>query len=153
AIISGSVAVASMVDLEFEPNDLDIYVPEDGEQFMSRALTEEQGFYLDTTSNIHYPQHIGIIKIHWYRKGRYVINLVVVHGNNALTAIFKFHSTVVMNFISFYGRFSAYGDLTEKNIGVINPAFLAEGVTRTRTMECVEKYRQRGFDIRLDVRQ
>ncbi|KAJ7474498.1 hypothetical protein B0H11DRAFT_2236183 [Mycena galericulata] len=147
AVISGSVPVAVLTNLPFTPNDVDMYVPEAEETAMLKALEDEQGFYRDATVNMRYPDHLGFSTIHWYQKGDYKINVIVVIGDNALVVLLKFHSTIVMNFVSFHGIFCAYPELTEHNMGLASPAFWMEGPSFRRKKEGIEKYRARGAEM------
>ncbi len=67
-------------------------------------------------------------------------------GDSALPAIFEFHSTVVMNFISSHGLYCAYPHLTMAEQGIPSSSYFAE--TRSQTSRrLLRKYRERGYVI------
>lgn len=70
-----------------------------------------------------------------------------VKGTNATTAIFSFHSMVVMNFISTYGVFSAYPQLMLNNRGPINMAYKPT----SRCLVVLKKYKKHGFSIKVNL--
>jgi hypothetical protein len=77
------------------------------------------------------------------------IDIIVSARISPIVPIFHFHSTVVTNFISAHGFFSAYPLLTEAYRGLINPNAFAplQGPTH-KIQGCIQKYSERGFDIR-----
>ena len=77
------------------------------------------------------------------------INIIVSAHVSPIVPIFYFHSTVVPNFISAYRFFSTYPLLTEAYRGLINPNTFAplQGPT-PKIQGCLQKYTDRGFDIR-----
>jgi hypothetical protein len=67
---------------------------------------------------------------------------------SALAAIVEFHSTIVMNVITFFGVVALYNDLTRRGIGWVNMA----GELTVRDKEWKEKYERRGFRLFSDSR-
>ncbi|KAJ7034426.1 hypothetical protein C8F04DRAFT_956459 [Mycena alexandri] len=153
SLISGSVVVAALTGLPFIPNDIDIYAPESREDAMDYVIQEDLGFMLDDSQKTSYPEHLGFGKIKWYTKGKFKINVMVVLGENAALAVFKFHSTIVMNFVSFDGVYCAYPHLTKINASVANPGMLLRNSTFKRTMQCIQTYRERGVTFIIKVRR
>ncbi|KAJ7511765.1 hypothetical protein B0H11DRAFT_1700047 [Mycena galericulata] len=151
SVISGSAVLKVLTNLQFIPNDLDVYVPEAQEGAMDRFLTTEMGFTCYQKTPVQYPEHVGL-KIHYsYCKGAHKIDVLVVEGDNALLALFRFHSTIVMNFISHKGVYCAYPDLTMNHLSVANTEYLADPMTAARTNRCLEKYRRRGVQTETQV--
>ncbi|KAG2020176.1 hypothetical protein CC2G_005544 [Coprinopsis cinerea AmutBmut pab1-1] len=68
--------------------------------------------------------------------------------SSALPAIIRFHSTVVMNVISYFGVVALYGSLTRARVGFTTK----EGRLSGRDLRCLEKYRERGYVIYRDSR-
>jgi hypothetical protein len=151
ALISGSVPVEALTNLPFLPNDVDIYVPLTGKEAME-VVIDDMDFTCDKASDSRYPKQLGIETIKWFSKGPYKINLMVVKGPNPLTAIFKFHSTVVMNFISFHGLYCAYPDMTLYKLSIVNTKYLLNVHTFRRMMACLTRYRARGITFETEVR-
>ncbi|KAJ7445312.1 hypothetical protein FB451DRAFT_1189231 [Mycena latifolia] len=144
SIISGSTALLALVNLQFVPNDLDVYVPAPSEVTMLGILTDVYHFSLDRTQSNSYPSNKHILRTHWLIKGDRVINVMVVDGDNAVVAIFPFHSTIVMNFITGMGIYCAYPDLTLSKIGVRNNGL----PYNDRALACLAKYAARGIIFR-----
>ncbi|KAK6993066.1 hypothetical protein R3P38DRAFT_2801068 [Favolaschia claudopus] len=150
AIISGSTAIPVLTGATFEPNDLDIYSCPPFEKKMFRLVTEDFGFsaYKETSETEKYRGMDGISRVHWLRKGSKVINLIIVPGDNPITAIFHFHTTLVMNYISGYGVFCAYPELTLARLATTNTSVVVSETQRRRIGDCIDKYSARGFEMR-----
>jgi hypothetical protein len=150
AIISGSVPVVALTGLTFKPNDVDIYVPPSSELDMERVILE-MDFTCDIESGTRYPEVLGIRTIKWFSKGKFKINLLVAMTENPLVALFRFHSTVVMNFISYLGLYCAYPDLTLHKMSIANPKYIMDMRTLPRTLGCINRYRERGITFETNV--
>ncbi|KAJ6460422.1 hypothetical protein DFH09DRAFT_832067, partial [Mycena vulgaris] len=120
SIISGSLAILPFIDGDFTPNDLDIYVLEEHEVTILRTLEATFGYTIDRTLSSSYTSIGLIIRFHWLQNGGKIINLMVIKGVDAVEAIYQFHSTVVMNFISGTGAYCAYPELTLKKLAFPN---------------------------------
>ncbi|KAK7040608.1 hypothetical protein R3P38DRAFT_2513997, partial [Favolaschia claudopus] len=153
SIISGSTVIPVLVNLTFTPNDVDIYTPSQYEAIILVELRTKLGFSVFRCTDDNYAPGSGVVRIHWLRKGHHVINLLVVPGDNAVDAIFRFHSTIVMNFISGYGVFSAYPALTLRKKSVANRAVLFDHISQDRADRCFEKYTGRGITTKYDLRE
>jgi hypothetical protein len=153
SLISGSTVLPVLVDADFMPNDLDVYVPEAAEIQMLDGLTNGFLFTTDRTQAPNYPIQDSVLRIHWLKKGAHTINVMVVPGFNAAIAIFHFHSTIVMNFISSFGVYCAYPDLTLQKRAIPNVNLILDQWTRNRVMQCCQKYVERGFAFTMDLSQ
>ncbi|KAJ7143163.1 hypothetical protein C8R43DRAFT_891895, partial [Mycena crocata] len=151
SIISGSVPVAAMGNVNFVPNDVDLYVPESQETAMTNVVVG-MDFALDRSVTVRYPARLGIRRILWFAKGTLKINIIVVIGENAAAAIPRFHSSVVMNFVSHFGFVCLYPDMTFQCMGLINTNYLLDRDEMVRTMERIYRYRGRGFFFETEVR-
>ncbi|KAJ7768501.1 hypothetical protein B0H16DRAFT_1308003 [Mycena metata] len=153
SIVSGSAALLMVSDLEFEPGDLDIYSPLSQEESVMTIAEHRLGF-LPTSSrtSVFYRSNDAILKVHRLVKSRKSMNVVVVNSENPAAAVFHFHSTVVMNYLSAFGLYCAYPSLTLKDLSVANlPVVLGEIGVRARAEECFDKYRSRGVTFETDV--
>ncbi|KAH6907587.1 hypothetical protein BKA70DRAFT_1223412 [Coprinopsis sp. MPI-PUGE-AT-0042] len=139
--ISGSAVLAVMHGNCFTPNDLDFY-------FLlahrDLYLVEDLGSIGKKIYTARYPLP-GIDAI-WYfrnRKTNAIINVIVTKTHSPLPAIIGFHSTLVMNFISYFGIVSLYHEGTAKKQGWYN----GTGRMKRRDERWADKYRSRGFHI------
>ncbi|KAI6000184.1 hypothetical protein F5J12DRAFT_683674, partial [Pisolithus orientalis] len=73
------------------------------------------------------------------------INVIMSSTVAAVSLIFKFHSTVVMNFITVDYIFCAYLKLTLKLMSMVNAGSLYFKLFRFKTMCTLEKYVEHGF--------
>ncbi|KAJ7044249.1 hypothetical protein C8F04DRAFT_896201, partial [Mycena alexandri] len=146
SIVSGSAALLMVTDLEFVPGDLDIYMPLSQEEPAMAIVQRHMNFELVTSRMPRgYPDNSGITKVHRLEKGARSMNIIIVQGEDPAIAIFHFHSTIVMNYLTGFGLYCAYPSLTLSDVGVVNlPAVLRELGIRRNAEECFDKYRARG---------
>lgn len=151
AIISGSTALAAVDPGKFTPNDLDFYLPATG---LSSFL-----LYLHEIGYVHrrlsiaeetstYPYQ-GALKLHKVYSLVHTtigksVHVVVTKATNPIATVLDFHSTLVMNYIAWYGVVSLYNPLTKLGIGLI----LTLG---DKEKTCFEKYEDRGYTFRHEV--
>ncbi|KAJ7608639.1 hypothetical protein DFH06DRAFT_1346794 [Mycena polygramma] len=145
SLISGSMPLAAIMDGHFTPNDVDIYCPEDQERNMLDIAADVLGFTEDRSITVTYPARLEITKIYWLTKGPSKINLIIVKGRNAAVAVFKFHSTVVMNIIWPRMLYIPYGDLTLQGLSLVNMPATMKPSSAARVARCTTKYEQRGI--------
>ncbi|KAK7035712.1 hypothetical protein R3P38DRAFT_3183528 [Favolaschia claudopus] len=153
SIISGSTTIPVLINLSFSPNDLDLYALIRHEGTILLELRTKLGFTVFRRTNDDYAPGSGIVRIHWLRKGQHIINLLIVTGDNAAEAIFRFHSTIVMNFISGYGVLCAYPALTLRKKSIANHGVMADQLSRDRGRGCFEKYEERGISTKDHLRE
>ena len=139
--ISGSITLYPMVSSNFGgtnsnsnhwlPNDMDIYEPCTNKQFspIIEYMMDVEGFK-ECGENIYTPDDryttsCGIKRIHRLYKKNLHIDIVTSATISTITPIFHFHSTVVFNWISADGFFSAYPKLTCAHHGLTNPLSFA----------------------------
>ncbi|KAJ7081089.1 hypothetical protein C8R43DRAFT_909870, partial [Mycena crocata] len=151
SVISGSVPVAVMKDLSFLPTDVDIYVPESQEATMHDVVLNRLGFSRSRDAIVRYPEYMGIRKIQWFTKGASKINLMIVAGENPLLSIIKFHSTIVMNIVTFRGFLILFPDMSADGLSLANSQQLLDYRHFKRTMECINRYRERGIVFATNV--
>lgn len=180
SVVSGSVALAMLLlgesDAQWISQDMDIYTPVDAADAVVLTLMDEYGFCIceaqsTTNSELESDNDFSVweelelneettlgegyrsrfiqstIKLH---KGSVTVDVVTSVSRCALLPILSFHCTHVMNFVTSSGIVSFYPSLTSSGKGIINPGVLIDGIPTSRTRSAIEKYRQRGFDIRGD---
>ncbi|KAG2022488.1 hypothetical protein CC2G_000230 [Coprinopsis cinerea AmutBmut pab1-1] len=100
------------------------------------------------------PSYMGLPFVediwYWYHEeSDQVINVIVTEDPSALRSILEFHSTFVMNVITYFGVVSLYKGMTRKRIGWMN---IRGRVLKERDEEWLEKYRLRGYTAYRDSR-
>lgn len=150
SVISGSFALRCLFPgpnlLTYKPNDLDIYVPAGAHKKVVSYIKKRFAYKIVKASQTSYCI-TGVRYVIWMQNSHGgTINVIVSIGNYALLPIFSFHSTMVMNFVSSTGIYSAYNDLTRSQLYIENRGRQS---TDRRSQElidkCLEKYHQRGF--------
>ncbi|KAJ7021220.1 hypothetical protein C8F04DRAFT_923740, partial [Mycena alexandri] len=149
SIVSGSAALIMVSNLEFVPGDLDIYTPLSQEEPALAILQRNMRFDpVSTWIPRGYANNEAILKVHRLEKGSKSVNVIIVQGEDPAAAVFHFHSTIVMNYLSAFGLYCAYPSLTLTDVGVMNlPVVLRDVGVRTNAEECFEKYRDRGVTL------
>jgi len=120
AIISGSAALALLHPESFFPNDLDFYVSRGGYASLL-SFVQDYGYVVeaDDAAHIAYERDtLLVLKLVHLESGR-EINIVTVLEGHAVNGITQFHSTLVMNYIGWYGIVSLYPDWTLAKKGLI----------------------------------
>jgi hypothetical protein len=86
----------------------------------------------------------GIANVKIFKHSTYdkVINLIETKLPVATSAVMLFHSTPVMNFITWNSFVSAYPRMTDEWIGMVN-SHRKEPINKMK--ECLKKYEARGF--------
>jgi len=122
AIIGGSVALLSILarNNEFEPEDLDIYVPEHHAYELYLVLLEEDYFISETSSNMHLgnPCVSGVLLLTHRSNEDLCINLIMTSSPSPVAAIIHSSSTHIMNYINKHGIFCAYPELTSNKLAL-----------------------------------
>ncbi|KAH6904074.1 hypothetical protein BKA70DRAFT_1109707 [Coprinopsis sp. MPI-PUGE-AT-0042] len=159
--ISGSAVLSIMDPGPWQPHDLDIYIPSASGDRLRRFLVNQGrfGFVFERGVNLQrrrgsrrrarrhsYSRIPGLGRIWYFRslRGGRVVNVMLTTTTSALMSIVAFHSTVVMNFITYFGLVSLYGDLTRARLGWSN---LDGNSQSKRDQLWMEKYRKRGYHI------
>ncbi|KAJ7099204.1 hypothetical protein C8R44DRAFT_947505, partial [Mycena epipterygia] len=130
-----------------------LYIPQSQEDTAITLITNELGFSVSDSNKPPYENNTHIQTVHWLNKGEKKINIIVVKGENTILAIFEFHSTIVMNFLSAHGLYCAYPTLTLHKLTTPNlPIMIREIGLSGRCDACFEKYRRRGISYETDAR-
>ena len=142
AVISGSAALAVLNAGEFVPQDLDIYVT-------SKNTATVLVFLLEQGYSVQIPRAAHNTTTDNYTKSTSVtltlkneagdkIDLIAATEPHVVHAIAQFHSTCVMNFISYYGIVCMYPGWTMRKKGLVKAS---------TEQQVIDKYRGRGFDM------
>ncbi|KAF8836066.1 hypothetical protein BDN67DRAFT_877591, partial [Paxillus ammoniavirescens] len=150
AVISGSLALYLFDPSHgWLPNDMDLYVPR---HRIFRVLKRLRGQgYIPmkdaTQRNYHYNSGNNIANVMMLTNGDCTIDIVESTTISALSLIFKFHLTAVMNYATADGFFSAYPGLTTRGHSLINPMQFACNLPTSHMAACFEKYIDRGYEL------
>ncbi|KAK7033320.1 hypothetical protein R3P38DRAFT_2773737 [Favolaschia claudopus] len=112
---------------------------------MADLITTDLEFAESTEPITEYPGYAGFVRVRTFKKSEHTIFLVVVADENAATIIFNFYSTMDMNFISGYGLFCAYPELTLNKLSYVNPAARDPSNDGHQFKRLNAKLRHRGF--------
>jgi hypothetical protein len=142
--ISGSVALVALHPASFRPNDIDFYVSSSTGNTFVEYITSLDVERLPILSSP-YANMGNIKKIMRFRRASVTgtINIIFSRTSNPLQLIFEFHSTLLMNYISWYGVVSFYPELTLNKKGFAN-------VVHPGVFNAFDKYKLRGFRIELN---
>ncbi|KIJ19336.1 hypothetical protein PAXINDRAFT_69402, partial [Paxillus involutus ATCC 200175] len=132
------------------PNNMDLYVPR---RQVFRVMKRLRGLgYIpvkDVTQRCcHYHASNDIASVIMLTNGDRTIDIVELTTISALSLIFKFHLTAMMNYMTAEGFFSAYPVLMSCGCSLINPMQFISNLPTSPMAVCFEKYLQRGYDLR-----
>src|SRR6267154_1961444 len=166
AVISGSIVLYPMISTNFSgtnsnsdhwlPSDMDIYMNNTRSPLIDYMIQIE-GFKLCGEKirgrDEQYIAPCGIHRVHCLHKQNLSVDVITSTSQSAIMPILHFHSTVVMNWISQDGIFSAYPKLTCSHHGLINPLSFTQNqfvpaLPAAGARSALKKYFKRGFDIR-----
>lgn len=154
SVISGSSALQYYLPtLTWTARDLDLYTPSENAEFLA-AYFKAEGYsqvfrWRDEGLNQVYSDMEGIGDVITLKRGAYMVDIVESLTSSAMSCIFRFHSTAVMNFISAQGFFSAYPTLTASYCSFANPNAYGTGVGGPcmKIQMAYAKYVDRGFRL------
>ncbi|KAI6045831.1 hypothetical protein EDC04DRAFT_2531863, partial [Pisolithus marmoratus] len=147
-IISGSTALYLLLPehgTSWMPTDLDIYIPQGTSTLIQNQLKVE-GYSTIAEPTVN---HLGYTYSHICHvvvisNGKRKIDLVVSRTSMALSPIFQFHSTTVMNFISADTVFCCYPQLTLCRLSMVNARPLYYSPHKRTIIDGIRKYTARG---------
>ncbi|RXW15200.1 hypothetical protein EST38_g10655 [Candolleomyces aberdarensis] len=151
AIISGSAALAVIEPGMFIPQDIDIYVPFGRlEDFVS--FIKSLGDFRETVKDDNEPSYqysgrqtgIHTVKYFTHKADGAIVNVVETRSSSTPTAVFMFHSTIVMNYVTWSTIVCAYPRMTTQHKALINSD---ANPPTSKTLYCLIKYMARGFDF------
>ena len=121
AVISGLAALLLLHPSHFLPNDIDFYVMLSGYHLLMTYL-QHCGYQVNHYDTSSYPTsycRIHSIQVLCNSDSSHSVNVIVCEGPHILSMISRFHSTLVMNYISPYGIVCLYLLWTMMNMGFI----------------------------------
>ncbi|KAI6041948.1 hypothetical protein EDC04DRAFT_2527457, partial [Pisolithus marmoratus] len=149
AVISGSTALHLLLPecrTPWKPTDLDIYIPQHNLTLIQNRLKVEGYATIDEPAvnkvGYHY-SHVSRVLV--VSKDQRKIDIVVSRTATALSPIFQFHSTAVMNFVSADTIFCSYPTLTLHSLSMVNAGPLYYSRDKHGIIEGIRKYITRGF--------
>ncbi|KAJ7024538.1 hypothetical protein C8F04DRAFT_1192350 [Mycena alexandri] len=154
-IVVGSIPIRVLTGGNFKPSDLDIIVPASAEDTIKVLIATKFG-YSSTGSEVLKGVNPSLRVEHTFRKKSLVIKIRVAKGENAVVPVMLSHSTIAMNYISPWGIFSAYPQLTLANRALFNHYTDDEfgdslGINYRRVVEIFDKYSNRGIQFAMDA--
>ncbi|KAI6009168.1 hypothetical protein BKA83DRAFT_4070863 [Pisolithus microcarpus] len=150
AVISGSTALHTLLpklDTPWTPADLDIYVPQStSTQLLNRIMAEGYSIVTDEQQLQMRYTHSHMHRVVVLSNGERNIDIVVSVTSVALSPIFHFHSTAVMNFVSADTIYCSYPRLTFRHLSLVNASVLYYGGHMDDIVDTMRKYMGRGFE-------
>jgi len=147
AVISGSAVLALLFPAAFEPWELDIYVTSYGAARVISYL-EDQGYKINPTysmGNGVYDSGAIVFQL-FHLRSLVGVNVTIYHEKHFLGHIIRFHSTVNMNYVSWYGLVWLYPYWTLQKKGLVN-------VDNLMSRSSFIKYANQGFTLSHDNKQ
>ena len=129
SLVSGSVALAALLPFQlrtWDPQDIDIYTTERSfPKVLAHVLTDGYTIMVDTTTDPKYPGPTSIAHVVTLSspKGRN-LDIVVGRTKSALTLIFEYYGSHVVNCITGHGLYSAYPYHTLANRVLVNASII-----------------------------
>ncbi|KIN93906.1 hypothetical protein M404DRAFT_74377, partial [Pisolithus tinctorius Marx 270] len=149
AIVSGSAALRMILPTNacnWPSSDLDIYVTHYSQAQLYNLLNKYNYNIVCQNRTCHDDYSPStILTVTTFGNGLKLIDIVVSRTSSALSPIFQFHSTAVMNFFSANSLFCAYPSLTLQHRAMINTGSLQECTFPPSHIRALLKYKQRGF--------
>ena len=148
-VMSGSSTLHILLPSKFTswvPADLNIYVPSLHYHYLS-VLLENHGYHKiqEGKENIS-PYSFSLIHtVSTFANSNQQIDVIISKNTDRISPIFKFHSSMVMNFFSPDHFFCAYPALTLNLIAKINPGPLYFDCFQRHTLNTLLKYAEHRF--------
>jgi len=141
AIISGSAALALLHHQVFSPHDLDFYVLQDGYVSLLEFV-QHHGYRTEANCGIPVAceKDAAPVQRLVHLQSKKEIKIVTILAQHVVQGITNFHSSLVMNYIAWYGIVSLYPEWTLAKKGLIVK-------DTSKTLQCFEKYKTRGFTV------
>ncbi|KAI5987723.1 hypothetical protein EDD15DRAFT_2173323, partial [Pisolithus albus] len=148
AVVSGSTALRLLlpeIGTPWNPTDLDIYVPRSTSiQMLRRLKAEGYNRVSEKRQDDARYRNSDVASVILVSNGRNMIDIIISRTSAAISPIFQFHSTVVMNFVSADTVFCCYPNLTLRLLSLVNAGPLYNGLFSMTTMDAMWKYISRG---------
>ncbi|KAI6156922.1 hypothetical protein BKA82DRAFT_4050995, partial [Pisolithus tinctorius] len=151
AVVSSSCALHLLLpanDTAWYPSDLDIYV---SCHFMTciTVLLEREGYWIVHQHFVNPNPYISssIHSVILFSNMHCSIDVVVSNTAAAISPIFEFHSTTVMNFFTSDTIFCAYLTLTLHLMSMVNAEPIYFGPSECKAMATLQKYSGHGWQL------
>ncbi|KIO05049.1 hypothetical protein M404DRAFT_66704, partial [Pisolithus tinctorius Marx 270] len=151
AIVSRSAALWMLLPANacnWSSSDLDIYVSFNSQPQLYNLLRKHHYNIIHegrTNRNDYSPSTIFTVTT--FGNGRKNIDVIVSRTSSALSPIFQFHSTAVMNFFTADSLFCVYPSLTLHHRALINTASLRNRTFPPSHMQALLKYKSHRFQF------
>ncbi|KAK7021157.1 hypothetical protein R3P38DRAFT_3196901 [Favolaschia claudopus] len=145
SIILGSTVHAVMFRPRYRRAGVDIGTPPTHEFSMADLIQTELKFTESAEPVNNYPGYAGFVRVRRFHKDHHSIYLIVVANENAATIIFNLYSTMDMNFVSGYGLFCAYPELTLNKLSYVNPSARDTSTDGSDFRRLAANVRRKGF--------
>ncbi|KAH7931400.1 hypothetical protein BV22DRAFT_998736 [Leucogyrophana mollusca] len=150
SVVSGSVALQMLlpaVSVRWSSSNIDIYVPR-SQVIIVMAYLAQQNYQTvcvggDRPVRSQSSVHTVVAMIN----GSKTIEIVVSITECAVRPVFQIHSTIVMNYITHNGFFSAYPKLTGQYRALFNVMSMRDARLVLGNMQALVKFQRRGFDV------
>ncbi|KAJ2916280.1 hypothetical protein MD484_g4134, partial [Candolleomyces efflorescens] len=152
AVISGSLVLALIEPGLFTPGDIDIYIPF-GNMIAFVQFLDGLGGFKEVAKEDELPPYepsgrrvtcVHQTKYFQHQASGALVNLVETRTKTPTVAVFMFHSSIVMNYITWNTVVCAYPNLTCQHKALQNTDL---DTPTDRTVKCFLKYIRRGFDF------
>ncbi|KAK7018845.1 hypothetical protein R3P38DRAFT_2783550 [Favolaschia claudopus] len=144
-IITGSTLHPVFFKTASRRTGVDLCTPLKQEEPMAFFIENDLTFAESSEPVGQYPGYAGFVRVRRFHKDEHTIYLIVVADDNAATIIFNFYSTLDMNFVSGYGLFCAYPELTLNKLSTTNPSAFDTSLDGSQFRRINAKIRNRGF--------
>lgn len=145
AVISGSAALYVLQPLlatSWIPNDLDIYVSQNNLRLLLAALAIEG--YHDVLTSAPHVKHYSCRHLHTtitLTCSHQTIEVIVSKDAcSAISPIYLFHSTLLMNFLTHDAMCCSYPRLTLRGLSLIHPHFAHDTILNRASIDALLKY-------------
>jgi hypothetical protein len=155
SVLSGSLALSLLFPCNshstWKCGDADILVPREHKSAVITFLKAAFGYEVihmfasDLTHNPDSRIH-EVVRMLYKDKDKQV-DIIISDSDSSILPIWRFHSTIVMNFVSADGIYCAFPSHTLRYRGIVNPIHIQSGLPSSRIENCIQKYKSRGFDI------
>ncbi|KAJ3544802.1 hypothetical protein NMY22_g2651 [Coprinellus aureogranulatus] len=135
AIASGSAVLKILNPNMGRAGDLDLYIP-NGTMGAAHAFLTQHHYYLSKC--------IERVRYYTHTVTSALVNIIETSLPSAPTAVFMFHSTVVMNYLTWNTVVCAYPLMTFAGYSLLNSSRFEEP---GRVQRCIEKYQHRGYSF------
>ncbi|KAI6139234.1 hypothetical protein BKA82DRAFT_69917, partial [Pisolithus tinctorius] len=148
-VVSGSVALCLVLPANacnWSTSDLDIYIPRYNQAQLYNLLHKHHYRVIHNNRyNVENYSPSTIFTVTTFGNDQKVIDVIISRTASALSPIFQFHSTAVMNFFSANSLYCVYPSLTLRHRAMVNTTSLRQRAFTPANIQALLKYKSRGF--------